>query len=100
MADLADGFLALPGGLGTLEELLEVFTWAQLGLHRKPMGLLDVDAFFAPLLALLDHAVAERFLRSEHRDMITVGDDAARLLDAMTRRPPRLSEPAKWIDRP
>jgi uncharacterized protein (TIGR00730 family) len=99
MADLADGFIALPGGLGTLEELLEIFTWAQLGFHRKPMGLLDVDAYFAPLLALLDHAVSERFLRPEHREMISVGSEAGDLLDTMARRPLPQSEPAKWIDR-
>jgi len=98
MADLADGFVALPGGLGTLEEFLEVLTWAQLRFHRKPTGLLDVDGYFAPLLALLDHAVAERFVRREHREMVLVAEDAGALLEAMAARPVR-KEPEKWIDR-
>lgn len=98
MADLADGFIALPGGLGTLEEFLEVCTWAQLGFHGKPMGLLDVDGYFAPLLRLLDHAVAERFVRPEHRDMVLVGEDAGALLEAMAKRPAPESA-QKWIDR-
>ena len=86
MADLADGFIALPGGLGTLEEFLEVCTWAQLGFHDKRMGLLDVDGYFEPLLRLLDHAVAERFVRPEHRAMVMVASDAVELLDAMEQR--------------
>ena len=98
MADLADGFIALPGGLGTLEEFLEVCTWAQLGFHDKPMGLLDVDGYFAPLLALLDHAVGERFVRPEHRAMVLVAGTATELLDRMERRPAR-RDGDKWIDR-
>lgn len=98
MADLAGGFIALPGGLGTLEELLEICTWAQLGLHQKPIGLLDVDGFFAPLFALLDRAVEERFLRPQHRSMIAVETDAAALLDSMLTQPPR-PKPDKWLDR-
>ena len=81
MAELADGFVALPGGLGTLDELFEILTWAQLGLHRKPCGLLDTCEFFAPLRALLARAVEERFLRPEHRDLLLVSSDASRLLD-------------------
>jgi uncharacterized protein (TIGR00730 family) len=97
MADLADAFVALPGGIGTLEELFEVFTWAHLGLHRKPLGLLDVAGYYAPLEAMLDHAVEQRFLRRETRAML-VRDDS---LDALLERfdawePPR---GAKWIDR-
>jgi uncharacterized protein (TIGR00730 family) len=99
MADLADGFVALPGGLGTLEEFLEVCTWAQLGFHAKPMGLLDVEGYFAPLLHLLDHAVAERFLRPEHRALVMVGTDAGALLDVMAARPAAPPRPQKWIDR-
>src|SRR3954452_22391407 len=75
MADLADAFVALPGGIGTFEELFEVFTWAQLGIHRKPLGLLDIAGYYAPLEAMLDHAVEERFLRPETRAML-VRDDA------------------------
>jgi uncharacterized protein (TIGR00730 family) len=97
MADLSDAFVALPGGIGTLEELFEVFTWAHLGLHRKPLGLLDVAGYYAPLEAMLDHAVDQRFLRPETRAML-VRDDS---LDALLERfdawePPR---GAKWIDR-
>jgi uncharacterized protein (TIGR00730 family) len=97
MADLADGFIALPGGLGTLEEFCEIVTWAQLGLHGKPCGLLNVENYFRHLIAFFDHAVRERFLRPEHRAMILVEEDPARLIDRVERyRPPRLE---KWIDR-
>jgi uncharacterized protein (TIGR00730 family) len=97
MAELSDGFLALPGGIGTLEELVEVYTWAQLGLHRKPIGLLDVAGFYASLVAFLDHAVAERFLRPEHRATLLVGDDAEALLRRMADFQPPAVE--KWLDR-
>lgn len=96
MAELADGFIALPGGLGTLEETFEILTWAQLGLHHKPVGLLDSGGYFQHLSAFLDHAVAEGFVRPEHRRMILVDDDPDRLLDRMAHhRPPAV---AKWID--
>ncbi len=95
MAERADAFVALPGGFGTLDELFEILTWAQLGLHQKPIGLYDVEGFFAPLVAYLDHAAAERLLRPEHRAMLLVDTDPARLLDAMAayRAPPL----PKWI---
>jgi uncharacterized protein (TIGR00730 family) len=97
MATLADAFVVLPGGLGTLEEFFEVWTWGQLGLHGKPYGLLDVADYFAPLLDFLDRAVAERFLRPEHRATLLVDDDPARLLGRMTAwQPPAVH---KWIDR-
>lgn len=97
MADLADAFVALPGGLGTLEELSEVASWAQLGLHDKPIGLLDVDAYFRPLLAYLDHAVTEGFLAAAHRAMLVVGTEPAALLDRLAaRRPP----PDRWAAAP
>ena len=67
MAELADGFVAVPGGIGTLEELIEVYTWSQLGLHRKPMGVLNVNGYYDGLASLLDHALREGFLRAEHR---------------------------------
>src|SRR5271166_5111645 len=70
MADLSDGFLALPGAYGTADELFEILTWAQLGLHARPIGLLDVDGFFDPLLAWLDRAVREGFLREDHRQLL------------------------------
>src|SRR5215208_6425811 len=97
MAELSDGFVALPGGMGTLEELFEVYTWTQLGLHSKPLGLLDVRSYFAQLAAFLDHAVAERFLTVEHREMLVVERRAEALLEAFRRwRAPARS---KWIDR-
>jgi uncharacterized protein (TIGR00730 family) len=97
MSELADAFVALPGGIGTFEELFEVFTWAQLGLHRKPLGLLDVAGYYAPLEAMLDHAVEQRFLRPETRAMLVREDS----LDALLERfdgwePPGLP---KWLDR-
>ncbi len=83
MAELADGFVALPGGMGTLEELAEVLTWGQLGLHRKPCGVLDVAGYWRPLVAFLDHAVAERFLRPADRALLLVEERPAALLDAL-----------------
>jgi uncharacterized protein (TIGR00730 family) len=98
MGDLSDAFVALPGGYGTLEELYEVLTWAQLGLHAKPCGLLNVEAYYDPLLAFMDHAVAEQFIRPTHRQMLVVDDDVSRLLDLLIAyRPPAPTK--KWIDR-
>jgi len=97
MAELADGFIAMPGGMGTLEELFEVYTWTQLGLHAKPLGLLDVRGYYSLLAAFLDHTVAERFMIAEHREMLVVEDRADALIEAFRRwRPPSR---AKWIDR-
>jgi hypothetical protein len=91
MADLADGFIALPGGLGTLEELLEILTWAQLGIHQKPVGALNVGGYFDGLRALLDHGVHEGFVRREHRDLLAFADTAGALLDLFARwRPPAI----------
>ena len=81
MAELADGFVALPGGIGTLEEVFEIWTWSQLGLHQKPCGLLNVAGYYDTLIAFLDHATGERFVRPEHRDMLVVASDANALLD-------------------
>lgn len=93
MSDLADGFIALPGGLGTLEELAEVASWAQLELHDKPIGLLGLDEYWAPLLAWLDHAVAEGFIAPDHRRLIAVDPDLAALLKRFDAwRPP----PDRW----
>jgi uncharacterized protein (TIGR00730 family) len=97
MAERSDAFVALPGGIGTLEEWFEVLTWSQLGFHAKPCGLLDVDGYFAPLLALLDRAVHERFVTPVHRSMIVVEDDAERLLDALEGWHAPAAE--KWLDR-
>jgi uncharacterized protein (TIGR00730 family) len=97
MAKLSDGFIALPGGVGTLEELFEVYTWTQLGLHAKPLGLLDVRGYYTHLATFLDHAVAERFVTVEHREMLVVEERTEALLEAFRRwRPPAQ---AKWIDR-
>ncbi len=90
MEELADAFCVLPGGLGTLEELVEVLSWAQLGLHRKPIGLLDVEGYYQPLLRLLDHEVAEGFLAPEHRELLLVETDPARLVDRLTHTKPPL----------
>jgi uncharacterized protein (TIGR00730 family) len=89
MAELSDGFIALPGGLGTLEELAEVLSWAQLDLHEKPIGLLDVGGYFAPFEAFLDHAVAEGFIAERHRRLLLVDHDLDGLLAAFAAwRPP------------
>lgn len=97
MAELADGFVALPGGLGTFEELLEIVTWAQLGLHAKPCGLVNAEGYYDHLITFLDHAVAARFVRPEHRGLILVESAPAALLDRFAEFvAPRLE---KWIDR-
>ncbi|MBB4686106.1 LOG family protein [Amycolatopsis jiangsuensis] len=84
MAALSDAFVALPGGAGTLEELFEVWTWAQLGLHSKPIGLLDVGGYYAQLVSFADHMVTEGFLRQDTRALLTVEADAAKLVDKLT----------------
>ncbi len=97
MSDLSDGVIALPGGLGTFEELFEMLTWAQLGIHRKPCGLLDVEGYFEGLLAFLDHAEREGFVRPAHRALLLAHTDADSLVDEMERyRPPHTE---KWLDR-
>lgn len=95
MTELADGFVALPGGYGTLDEFFEVVTWAQLGLHRKPCALLNVGGFFDALIAYLDHAVGSGFVREEHRALILVEADPGRLIDRM--RAHRVPPAEKWI---
>ncbi len=86
MAELADAVVALPGGLGTLDELFEALTWNQLGLQHTPCGLLDTDGYWAPLRAMLDHAVAEGFLGADHRDLVPAAARPAALLDALAAR--------------
>lgn len=88
MTELSDGFMALPGGIGTLEELFEIWTWGQLGLHRKPFGLLNVAGFFDPLLVFLDQVADRRFLRPEHRGMLVTRAVAGDLLHAMEKQRP------------
>ena len=96
MAELADGFIALPGGIGTLEEFFETWTWGQLGMHSKPCGLLNVAGYFDPLLEFLDHAVAEKFVRDVHRGMVVVESDPRRLLSRFeSYEPPRI---VKWLN--
>ena len=97
MAERADAFIALPGGIGTVEELVEVLTWTQLGVHDKPCSVLDVAGYWQPLLAMLDHAVAERFLPEKHRQMLLSGTDPGQLLDALEAWQP--SSVPKWLDR-
>lgn len=97
MAELSDGFIALPGGLGTLEELLEVLTWSQLGFHKKPCALLNVKHYFNGLTTFLDHAVSEEFVKPTHSEMLIVENDPIKLLDAMIDyNPPSVD---KWIGR-
>jgi uncharacterized protein (TIGR00730 family) len=96
MADAADGFLALPGGFGTFDELCEILTWAQLGIHDKPVGVLDVNGYFSQLFAFFDFASAEGFLRPEHRALVIEGDDPTLLLDRMLAWTP--VSVAKWAD--
>lgn len=97
MAELSDAFVALPGGLGTLEELFEVWTWGQLGYHAKPLGLLDVNGFYSKLGSFLDHVVEEGFVRPQHRAMLQLADSPAELLDAMDSfEAPVLP---KWVDK-
>ena len=97
MAELADAFVALPGGMGTLEELAEILTWAQLGIHARPCGLLDVEGYYGPLVSFFDHAVAEGFLRAEHRRLVLVAEDPDALLDRFAAwTPPQIE---RWIDR-
>jgi uncharacterized protein (TIGR00730 family) len=95
MYDLSDAFIALPGGLGTLEELAEVTTWSQLGLHSKPVVLLDVDGFWGPLIAQLDRMVGTGFLKPDSRDLIRRTRSAEEALDVVAAARP--AEPQKWI---
>src|SRR5215216_4602407 len=97
MAELSDAFVALPGGIGTLEELFEVYTWAQLGLHGKPCALLNVAGYYDGVADFLAHAVAERFLRGETRELLMLESDPATLIERLTAYEPRAVVP-KWID--
>jgi uncharacterized protein (TIGR00730 family) len=83
MAELADAFIALPGGFGTFEELFEILTWSQIGLHRKPVGVLNVDGYFAPLLKVIEHARNEGFIYREHRQLLVCESDPGQLLDQL-----------------
>jgi uncharacterized protein (TIGR00730 family) len=97
MADLADGFVALPGGWGTVEEFFEVLTWGQLGLHRKPCGLLNVQGYFDRLLSFVGHSIEEGFVRREYAAMICVSSTPAELLDMLSAY--KAPSVEKWLDR-
>jgi uncharacterized protein (TIGR00730 family) len=95
MAELSDGFIAMPGGIGTLEEIFEIWTWAQLGFHRKPCGFLNIEGYFDSLTTFLDHAVAEQFVKKPHRSMLIVDSAPETLLDRFASyEPPTIQ---KWI---
>jgi uncharacterized protein (TIGR00730 family) len=95
IAELSDGFIALPGGYGTCEEFCEVLAWSQLGYHQKPFGLLDVAGFYRPLLQFFDHAVTEGFIRPAHRELVLVEEDVGKLLRRLeTFQPPK---EVKWV---
>jgi uncharacterized protein (TIGR00730 family) len=94
MAEMADGFISMPGGFGTLEETIEMLTWTQLGIHEKPIGLMNVDGYFDRLFDFIDHMVSEGFLVEDFRDMVLMDENPANLLDKMTTfRPPQID---KW----
>ena len=96
MAQLADGFIAMPGGFGTFEEFCEVLTWNQLGIHTKPCGLLNVEGFYDSLIALFDHARDQKFLRPQHRDIVVVDSAPDRLIDQMLAMSPATGD--KWLN--
>jgi uncharacterized protein (TIGR00730 family) len=98
MASLADGFVALPGGLGTLEEMFEILTWAQLGIHQKPVGVLDVDGYWTGLLGLLRHAAEEGFVRPEYATLLLVESRADALLERFAAWRPSAASPPIWLD--
>jgi len=95
MSELADAFIALPGGFGTLEELFEVISWAQLGIHRKPIGLFNIAGYFDPLVAFIDHAIGEGFIKPKYRELFLLSSDPAELLDLLASyQPPVLK---RWM---
>ena len=97
MVDRSEGFIALPGGLGTLDELAEILSWAQLGVHRHPVGILNVNGYFDQLIAFVDHSVAQGFVRQENREIILVDDDLTRLLAKMEAY--EAPDVEKWLNR-
>jgi uncharacterized protein (TIGR00730 family) len=97
MAELSDGFIALPGGLGTLDEVFEILTWGQLGLHQKPCGLLNIRGYYRGLIDFLDHAVSERFITDVHRAMLLVEEEPERLIERFERY--KAPAVARWVDR-
>jgi uncharacterized protein (TIGR00730 family) len=97
MADLSDAFIAMPGGFGTFEELMEIITWGQLGIHQKPIGLLNVAGYYDPLLAMIDRAVEEGFILPRYRNLIVVASEAEMLLEKLFRYEP-LEGIVQWIE--
>lgn len=97
MVELAEAFVALPGGYGTLEELLEVMTWAQLGIHNRPIGLLNTASFFDPLVEMIDQAIVEGFIKPRHRELFVVAAEPGELLDALASH--RMPQVTRWIER-
>ena len=98
MADLADGFITLPGGLGTLEELFEMLTWSQLGFHEKPIGLLNIDHYYDSLLAFIDHSVTQGFVKEVHQQLFSVDESPNSLIDMMRKYESPIID--KWLDKP
>lgn len=96
MAELSDGFIAMPGGLGTMEEFIEVLTWAQLGIHEKPCGLLNVNGFYDKLLEFFDHVVDQRFVENEHREMIVIDEDPVSLVTKFKNYEAPVTDKARW----
>lgn len=100
MAELADGFIALPGGFGTFDEFFEMLTWAQLGIHHKPIGILNIAHYFDPLLAIVEHAVTEGFVKEEHSHMIISAENPGDLLDTFAAYTPVIEGTGKWENIP
>lgn len=97
MAELSDGFIAMPGGIGTMDEIFEIFTWAQLGFHTKPCGLLNVDGYYDPLLGFLDNVVNEGFLKGMHREKLVTGTTPSEIIDAFAYYEPPTG--SKWVEK-
>jgi uncharacterized protein (TIGR00730 family) len=99
MSELADAFIALPGGFGTFDELFEALTWAQIGLHHKPIGLMNINHYFNPLIQLVEHAIKEGFIYPEHRGLFTSAAAPAELLSLLEDWSPP-EDLARWVERP
>ncbi len=97
MAELSDGFIALPGGIGTMEELFEIWTWAQLGFHKNPCGLLNIDGYYNALIQFVDHMQQEQFVKSKHHDLLMIADDPEKLLEKfISYTPPEITQ---WVEK-
>lgn len=97
MAELSDGFIALPGGIGTMEELFEIWTWAQLGFHKNPCGLLNIDGYYDALIQFVDHMQQEQFVKPKHHDLLMIADDPEKLLEKfISYTPPEITQ---WVEK-